>query len=290
MTRSWWRSGGARVLSRRGAVLAVAGIAAYASYQHMRSVALHYGEGQDTAALLPLSVDALIVITADALLHTEQIGKRATRWARAGFLLGVGASLAANIAAAEPVVGARIISAWAPVALLITVEYLGAKSAHERRSRDSSQVGAVAPLGALTSAAPPALLPPAPPLVEAQAQERSPAPPRVSVGAATGQERASATEWRSLRHVTAPLQADDEEAPLPAPTPILARGDVERRLRDAFDHERSCERWPDGPRLQALAGCGSKSYARKVAKLWREQEERSSSAQRRSLAAAGTTR
>jgi hypothetical protein len=44
--------------------------------------------------------------------------------ARATLALGIGASLAANVLAAQPTVIGRVIAAWPPVALLVTVELL----------------------------------------------------------------------------------------------------------------------------------------------------------------------
>lgn len=44
--------------------------------------------------------------------------------ARATLTLGIGASLAANVLAAEPSIVGRIIAAWSPLALLLTVELI----------------------------------------------------------------------------------------------------------------------------------------------------------------------
>ena len=51
-------------------------------------------------------------------LHRIRHGARAT------LILGIGASLAANMLAADPSIIGRIIAAWSPVALLLTVELL----------------------------------------------------------------------------------------------------------------------------------------------------------------------
>jgi hypothetical protein len=42
----------------------------------------------------------------------------------AALLLGLGASLAANVAAADPTVAGRLVAAWPPVALLLSYELL----------------------------------------------------------------------------------------------------------------------------------------------------------------------
>ena len=50
---------------------------------------------------------------------------RNVRWsARIAFAAGVAASVAANIAAAHPTLGARIVAAWPAVAMLLVVEML----------------------------------------------------------------------------------------------------------------------------------------------------------------------
>ncbi|GAA1755980.1 DUF2637 domain-containing protein [Luedemannella helvata] len=102
----------------------VAGIAAWSSYHHMVSVALSVGERPDVAYVLPLSVDGMLVVASVAMVDDRRNGRR-VRWsARIAFATGVVASVAANVAAAEPSVGARIVAAWPAVALLLTVELL----------------------------------------------------------------------------------------------------------------------------------------------------------------------
>jgi len=103
---------------------AVASIAAYASYGHMRAVTLAHGESQTVAALLPLSVDGLLVVAAVAMVDDRRAGRATARWTWTAFMVGVLASLAANVMHAEPSSVARIIAAWPPLALLLTVEML----------------------------------------------------------------------------------------------------------------------------------------------------------------------
>jgi Protein of unknown function (DUF2637) len=68
------------------AALAVALVAAVASYDHRRALAALASEGW-RAGLLPVSVDGLII--------------------------------AANVAAAEPTMVGRVVAAWPPVSLLL---------------------------------------------------------------------------------------------------------------------------------------------------------------------------
>jgi hypothetical protein len=103
-----------------GSALVVAAIAAYASYSHMRHLALAYGQDQAVATLLPVSVDGLMVVATIALGDG-----RHNRWsAWLAFWSGVAASVVANVLAAEPSMVARTISAWPAVAFLLVVEVI----------------------------------------------------------------------------------------------------------------------------------------------------------------------
>ncbi|QGN50225.1 DUF2637 domain-containing protein [Micromonospora sp. WMMC415] len=110
----------ARRFASMSGTVAVTVIAAVASYDHMRELALEAGQTPLLATLLPLSVDGMILVATLALGD----GRR-SRWsAWLAFLVGVAASLAANVLVAEPDPVARVVSAWPAVALLLTVEVL----------------------------------------------------------------------------------------------------------------------------------------------------------------------
>jgi hypothetical protein len=104
-------------------VLAVALVAAVASYEHMRALAELAGEGW-RSWLLPLSVDGLAVAASMTTLVRRRAGHRAGVLPWVALLLGLGASLAANVAAAEPTVVGRLVAAWPPVGLLLSYELL----------------------------------------------------------------------------------------------------------------------------------------------------------------------
>jgi len=106
-----------------GAVLLVATVAAVVSYEHMREVAERAGEGW-RAWLLPLSVDGLVVAASMALLTRRRAGLPGGRLAWCALLGGVGASLAANVAAAEPTATARVVAAWPALAFAVAFELL----------------------------------------------------------------------------------------------------------------------------------------------------------------------
>jgi hypothetical protein len=105
------------------AVLSVALVAAIASYEHMRALAELAGEGW-RSWLLPLSVDGLAVAASMTMLVRRRAGLPAGALAWVALLLGLGASLAANVAAAEATVQGRLVAAWPPVGLLLSYELL----------------------------------------------------------------------------------------------------------------------------------------------------------------------
>ncbi|MGH9005000.1 MAG: DUF2637 domain-containing protein [Acidimicrobiia bacterium] len=105
------------------AVGAVAAVAAIASYEHMRSLAAVAGEGW-RSWLLPISVDGLAVAASMTMLVRRRAGLPAGVLPWTALLLGLGASLAANVAAADPTVVGRLVAAWPPVGLLLSYELL----------------------------------------------------------------------------------------------------------------------------------------------------------------------
>lgn len=56
--------------------------------------------------------------------HPQEALLRLRTSARAVLVLGIAASLAANVLAAEPTAVGRVVAAWSPVALLLTVELI----------------------------------------------------------------------------------------------------------------------------------------------------------------------
>lgn len=111
-------------LARNLSAAVVAGIAAWSSYHHMVEVALGVGERPDVAYLVPLSVDGMLVVASVAMVDDKRAGRRVRASARLAFVVGVAASVGANIAAAQPTIGARVVAAWPAVALLLVVELL----------------------------------------------------------------------------------------------------------------------------------------------------------------------
>ena len=98
-------------------VLLLAGIAAVVAYTHMHTLAMQHGEGAWASALIPLSCDGMIVASSMALLSDSRLGGRGGVLPWALLIVGALASLAANIAVAEPTLAGRVIAAWPSFAL-----------------------------------------------------------------------------------------------------------------------------------------------------------------------------
>ena len=99
-------------------------IAGTVSYLHMhRLVALH-GQPGWVASLTPLSVDGMIVAASATLLAESRAGRRGGVLPWALLVAGSVASLAANVAVAEPTVVGRVIAAWPSFALTASWELL----------------------------------------------------------------------------------------------------------------------------------------------------------------------
>jgi hypothetical protein len=90
----------------------------------MHTLALEHGETAWTAALIPLSVDGMIVASSMSLLLDSRRGIRSGPLPWALLLIGSTASLAANVAVAEPTLYGRVIAAWPSLALIGAYELL----------------------------------------------------------------------------------------------------------------------------------------------------------------------
>ncbi|MFE9206225.1 DUF2637 domain-containing protein [Micromonospora sp. NPDC007230] len=102
----------------------VALVAGYASFTHIYDVAREAGEHPSVASVLPLSVDGLVLVGSLAVLDDKRNGRKPRLSARLAIAFGVVATLAANVASAEPTWIARAVAAVPPLAFLIAVEVL----------------------------------------------------------------------------------------------------------------------------------------------------------------------
>src|SRR5690348_4087599 len=98
-------------------------IAGTVSYLHMHQLVAAHGQPGWVAALTPLSVDGMIV-AASTLLADSDCGGRGGILPWALLVVGSVASLAANVAVAEPTATGRVIAAWPSFALIAAYELL----------------------------------------------------------------------------------------------------------------------------------------------------------------------
>lgn len=152
----------------------VAAIAAWSSYSHMVHLALKFGERPEVASVLPCSVDGMLVVASMVMVDDQRRSHRVRPVARLAFAAGVLASVAANIAAAHPNVGARIVAAWPAVALLLVVEMLA------RPPVPAKAEVALAPAAAEPPPIPAAQIPPPAEAVAAAAAVSRHIPPAVA--------------------------------------------------------------------------------------------------------------
>jgi hypothetical protein len=99
-------------------------IAGTVSYLHMHMLMARHGQPGWVAALTPLSVDGMIVAASTTLLADSRSGRRGGALPWALLVAGSIASLAANVAVAEPTLIGRVIAAWPSFALTASFELL----------------------------------------------------------------------------------------------------------------------------------------------------------------------
>ncbi|MCK9895044.1 DUF2637 domain-containing protein [Frankia sp. AgB32] len=93
----------------------------------MRAVALLHGEDPTNAAIIPLSVDGLIIAASMTMLADSRAHRQRSWLAYTLLTLASAASLAANVMHAEPDLAARVIAAWPSAALIGAYELLTAQ-------------------------------------------------------------------------------------------------------------------------------------------------------------------
>ena len=125
-----------------GCVALLALIAGTVSYLHMHTLVALHGQPGWVAALTPLSVDGMIVAASTTLLAGSRSGHRGGVLPWGLLAAGSVASLAANVAVAQPAVVGRVIAAWPSFALTASYELLirqvrGSAVDHERHESDA---------------------------------------------------------------------------------------------------------------------------------------------------------
>jgi hypothetical protein len=148
-----------------GCVVLLALIAGTVSYLHMYLLVELHGQPGWVAALTPLSVDGMIVAASTTLLADSRAGERGGKLRWALLVAGSAASLAANVAVAQPTAAGRVIAAWPSFALIGAYELLmrqvrrsaaGTSKPPSRKPRPQSSRPGTGNAGAGDSRAPPA--------------------------------------------------------------------------------------------------------------------------------------
>jgi hypothetical protein len=136
-----------------GCVTLLAAIAGTVSYLHMHLLVELHGQRGWVAALTPLSVDGMIVAASTTLLAESRSGGRGGFLSWVLLVAGSVASLAANVAVAEPTATGRVIAAWPSFGLIGSYELLmrqiragaSTSSAAKPARRPAASVSARAP-------------------------------------------------------------------------------------------------------------------------------------------------
>lgn len=121
-------------LARNVSAATVALISAWSSYSHTVHVALACGERPEVAYALPFSVDGMLIVATIVMVDDRRRHASVRPIARLAFAAGVAASVAVNVAAAHPSLGARAVNAWPALALLLVVEMLARPVAPEAQA------------------------------------------------------------------------------------------------------------------------------------------------------------
>lgn len=117
---------------------AVLAVALIVSFRHMAHLAERHGETRISALLIPVSVDGLVLVAALKLLADARTGRKTGRGLPWFTLILAGtASLAANVAVAEPTTIGRMIGAWPPVAVILAWELTLRHIRNGQEERDS---------------------------------------------------------------------------------------------------------------------------------------------------------
>lgn len=133
--RPWVAAGGLHRASGNLVTVGIGSIAGYISWLHLYALGtsqpltpgLSARQEHTVAALTPFSIDGLILV-GTLKLRQARLEDRPAHWAAyMAVLLGVGLTLAGNIASAPDALWARILAAAPPAAFLISVEVLAGK-------------------------------------------------------------------------------------------------------------------------------------------------------------------
>jgi uncharacterized protein DUF2637 len=130
-------SAGRRLLAVADAlpVTVLAVIAGAGSFTHIRDTAAEHGQGGPMSWAVAVCIDLTCVMAARERQRDKQLGITARRlsWPTAVLAGGVGLSLAANLAQAQPTAWGRIVAAVPPAAFLVAVSMIERRAARRPR-------------------------------------------------------------------------------------------------------------------------------------------------------------
>ncbi|GAA1208855.1 DUF2637 domain-containing protein [Prauserella alba] len=237
------------------AVGVVAVVAAVISYAHMQDLAHGAGEGW-RSHLLPLSVDGLLVAATTSILVARWRRQSAHWVAQVSLALGIAASIAANIAAAEPTLTGRLVAAWPPLALALATELLaqqGRRTDTETATTDQNEPPAAEPAEPVAPEEAPTTDAPA----EAPRTETDPAAVEAAPRVDDAPRRATATPRRAAR---------------PTTSARTGNGDAREKARALFEQARAAGRADEVTGTQLAEASGAHpGTARKWLATWRTE-------------------
>ena len=130
-------SAGRRLLAVADAlpVTVLAVIAGAGSFTHIRDTAAQHGQGGPMSWAVAVCIDLTCVMAARERQRDKQAGIPARRlsWPAVVLAGGVGLSLAANLAQAQPTAWGRIVAAVPPAAFLVAVSMIERRAARRPR-------------------------------------------------------------------------------------------------------------------------------------------------------------
>jgi hypothetical protein len=147
-----------------GPVAILAGIAFAGSYGHSTALAERYGQTGWKALATAGCVDLLCVIGAEERQRDKRIGRRRrfgfATWPTVVLFFGIIATLAANVATAQPSPWGFIVAGWPALALLLAVSILERRASHALAGSGTAADAATLAAAADVAPVPPAGLEP----------------------------------------------------------------------------------------------------------------------------------
>jgi hypothetical protein len=130
-------------------VILLAVIAGAGSFTHIRDTAAQHGQRGPMSWAIAVCIDLTCVMAARERQRDKQhaIGARRLSWPTVVLAGGVGLSLAANLAQAQPTAWDRVVAAVPPGAFLVAVSMIERRAARRPQPAASQDGGASGPSG-----------------------------------------------------------------------------------------------------------------------------------------------